>query len=204
MKIKRLETFSTRNQPGATDLDDGRRAGQMSTFNADISAQVFTAGGRTHALGAVPINWTSCWIPSWSQYSSRLLRAGRCAADTGMGPAAGWKAECVRCSEDAAAFPGLRLSMNATRGRGPPGRALRWRSGYRVQGAWAGVQATRTSGWAHEALIPAVRRAIGGDAVLLADGNSCYTPARAIQVGRLLEEYNEGHFEEPCPYWELK
>jgi L-alanine-DL-glutamate epimerase-like enolase superfamily enzyme len=55
-----------------------------------------------------------------------------------------------------------------------------------------------------EALIPAVRKAIGEDAALLADGNSCYTPARAIEVGRLLEQYHVGHFEEPCPYWELE
>jgi L-alanine-DL-glutamate epimerase-like enolase superfamily enzyme len=36
------------------------------------------------------------------------------------------------------------------------------------------------------------------------DGNSGYSPARAIEVGRLLEQYNVGHFEEPCPYWELE
>jgi L-alanine-DL-glutamate epimerase-like enolase superfamily enzyme len=55
-----------------------------------------------------------------------------------------------------------------------------------------------------EALIPAVRKAIGEDVALLADGNSCYTPKRAIEVGRLLEENHAGHFEEPCPYWELE
>ena len=39
---------------------------------------------------------------------------------------------------------------------------------------------------------------------LLVDGNSCYTPARAIEVGQLLHEYGYCHFEEPCPYWELE
>lgn len=53
-------------------------------------------------------------------------------------------------------------------------------------------------------LVPAVRRALGEDATLLVDGNSCYTPAKAIEVGRLLEEYGYVHFEEPCPYWELE
>ena len=37
----------------------------------------------------------------------------------------------------------------------------------------------------------------------LVDGNSCYTPKRAIEVGRLLEAEGIGHFEEPCPYWEF-
>ena len=39
---------------------------------------------------------------------------------------------------------------------------------------------------------------------LLVDGNSAYTPERAIAVGRLLEDYGICHFEEPCPYWELE
>ncbi len=55
-----------------------------------------------------------------------------------------------------------------------------------------------------EELIPTVRRAIGNGVDLLVDGNSCYTPPRAIEVGRLLEEHLYCHFEEPCPYWELE
>jgi len=55
-----------------------------------------------------------------------------------------------------------------------------------------------------EAVIPAVRKALGDDVVLLADANSCYTPGRAIEVGRILEANRYGHFEEPCPYWELE
>ena len=39
-----------------------------------------------------------------------------------------------------------------------------------------------------EALIPAVRRAVGDDVQLLADGNSCYTPPKAIEVGRRMED----------------
>ena len=55
-----------------------------------------------------------------------------------------------------------------------------------------------------EAIVPAVRRALGDDARLLVDANSCYTPARAIAVGRFLQEWGVEHFEEPCPYWELE
>jgi L-alanine-DL-glutamate epimerase-like enolase superfamily enzyme len=50
-----------------------------------------------------------------------------------------------------------------------------------------------------------VRRAIGDDTRLLVDANSCYTPARAIEVGRnVLEPSGVCHLEEPCPYWELE
>ena len=55
-----------------------------------------------------------------------------------------------------------------------------------------------------EVLVPAVRKAIGEEVALLVDGNSCYTPGRAIEVGRILEDNGGCHFEEPCPYWELE
>lgn len=55
-----------------------------------------------------------------------------------------------------------------------------------------------------EEIVPTMRRALGGDAALLVDANSCYSPRRAIEVGRLLEDHGVAHFEEPCPYWELE
>ncbi|MFC0472510.1 mandelate racemase/muconate lactonizing enzyme family protein [Halalkalibacter kiskunsagensis] len=55
-----------------------------------------------------------------------------------------------------------------------------------------------------EEIVPAVRRAIGDDATLLVDANSGYTPEKAIEVGRMLETYHVGHFEEPCPYPEIE
>ncbi len=55
-----------------------------------------------------------------------------------------------------------------------------------------------------EAIVPAVRKALGDDATLLVDANSGYSPARAIEVGRMLEDNGVRHFEEPCPYWELE
>ena len=38
-----------------------------------------------------------------------------------------------------------------------------------------------------EAIVPAIRRALGPKAALLVDANSGFSPARAIEVGRLLE-----------------
>ncbi len=55
-----------------------------------------------------------------------------------------------------------------------------------------------------EAIVPMMRRALGAEAALLVDGNSCYSPARAIAVGRMLEGEGVCHFEEPCPYWEFE
>ena len=41
-------------------------------------------------------------------------------------------------------------------------------------------------------------------ASLLVDANSGFSPARAIEVGRLLADNGIEHFEEPCLYWELE
>ena len=52
--------------------------------------------------------------------------------------------------------------------------------------------------------MPTVRSALAADTSLLVDANSCYTPARAIEVGHMLEQEGVVHLEEPCPYWELE
>jgi L-alanine-DL-glutamate epimerase-like enolase superfamily enzyme len=54
-----------------------------------------------------------------------------------------------------------------------------------------------------EDVIRQVRARVGDDATLLVDANSCYTPAKAIEVGRMLERHRVAHFEEPCPWWKL-
>jgi L-alanine-DL-glutamate epimerase-like enolase superfamily enzyme len=55
-----------------------------------------------------------------------------------------------------------------------------------------------------ETIVPLMRAAMGPDIKLLVDANSCYTPRKAIEVGRLLEANGIQHYEEPCPYWELE
>ena len=55
-----------------------------------------------------------------------------------------------------------------------------------------------------EAIVPAVCEALGDGVDKLVDANSGFSPARAIEVGRMLEANGVGHFEEPCPYWELE
>ena len=53
-----------------------------------------------------------------------------------------------------------------------------------------------------EAIVSEVRRALGAEVDLLVDANGAFSPARAIEIGRLLEAEGICHFEEPCPYWE--
>ena len=55
-----------------------------------------------------------------------------------------------------------------------------------------------------ETLLPTVRQAVGEEIDLLVDGNSGYTPDKAIEIGRVMEDHGYHQFEEPCPYWELE
>jgi L-alanine-DL-glutamate epimerase-like enolase superfamily enzyme len=55
-----------------------------------------------------------------------------------------------------------------------------------------------------ESVVAAVRKALGNGVPLLVDANSGYGPARAIEVGKMLQQQGVVHFEEPCPYWELE
>lgn len=51
-----------------------------------------------------------------------------------------------------------------------------------------------------ETMIPLIRQTFGDEMFLYADANGFYSVDEAIRVGRLLEEYDYGFFEEPVPF----
>ncbi|QDV39280.1 mandelate racemase/muconate lactonizing enzyme family protein [Tautonia plasticadhaerens] len=55
-----------------------------------------------------------------------------------------------------------------------------------------------------ETLIPLVRETFGPEMTLYADANSSYGAEKAIEVGRLMEEYDYGFYEEPCRFDHLE
>lgn len=55
-----------------------------------------------------------------------------------------------------------------------------------------------------EAMIPLVRKTFGDKMALYADSNSFYSVREAIRVGKLLEEYKYGYFEEPVMFDHLE
>jgi L-alanine-DL-glutamate epimerase-like enolase superfamily enzyme len=55
-----------------------------------------------------------------------------------------------------------------------------------------------------ERLIPMVREAFGPEMTIYADSNSSYDVKEAIRVGRLMEQYDYGFFEEPCRFDHLE
>lgn len=55
-----------------------------------------------------------------------------------------------------------------------------------------------------ETLIPLVRETFGDAMTLYADANSSYDVPKAIEIGRLLEKYKYGFYEEPVPFDHLE
>lgn len=51
-----------------------------------------------------------------------------------------------------------------------------------------------------ETIVPLIRKTFGDDMALYADANGFYSAQEAIRVGRLLEEYRYGFFEEPVMF----
>jgi L-alanine-DL-glutamate epimerase-like enolase superfamily enzyme len=218
LKIKSIETFSNAFV-GLVRLrcDDGAEGwGQVSPYNADITALVLHRQVAPHALGqdARDIDALVEAIPEKEhKFPGSYLRRALAGLDTALWDLRGkleGKSVCELLGGRPRPFPVYASSMRRDiTAEDEAARFLRLREefGYEAfkfrvgrecghdQDEWPG----RT-----EAIVPAVRRALGADVALLVDANSCYTPKAAIAVGRMLEDNGVCHFEEPCPYWELE
>ena len=51
-----------------------------------------------------------------------------------------------------------------------------------------------------EKLIPLVRKTFGDQMIISADSNGSYTPAEAIPIGKIMQEYKYAFYEEPVPF----
>lgn len=52
--------------------------------------------------------------------------------------------------------------------------------------------------------VRAIRKAIGDDIELCVDTNGGYDYTSALELGRRLEEFNLGKYEQPVPYWDIE
>ena len=215
MKIVKLETFSTEfvGFVRATTDSGAQGWGQVSTYNADITCEIFHRQIARHALGRDAVDFADTLQligEREHKYPGSYLRRAMTGLDTALWDLRG-KLEGKPVVALLGGAPGkLRAYASSMKRDITPEAeaerflrlrdekgftAFKWRVGAecgRDQDEWPG----RT-----EAVIPVVAKALGDGIDKLVDGNSCYSPARAIAVGRLLEDNGIGHFEEPCPYW---
>ena len=218
MKIKKLETFTTEfvGFVRATSETGAQGWGQVSTYNADITCEVFHRQVARHALGTDALDFADTLKligEREHKYPGSYLRRAMTGLDTALldlrgklegkpvatllggspGKIRAYASSMKRDitpEDEAARFLKLRDAFGFD--------AFKWRVGSecgRDKDEWPG----RT-----EAVVPIVSRALGDGVAKLVDGNSCYSPKRAIEVGKLLEQEGITHFEEPCPYWEFE
>ncbi len=217
MKIQSIETFSTAYVSMVRlRSDDGAEGwGQISPYNADISAAVMHRQIAPHALGAdaADIDALVDLIPEREhKFPGSYLRRALAGLDTALwdlrGKLAG-KSVCELLGGEPRPFPVYGSSMR--RDITPSDEAerlarLRDACGYEAFKIRVGKECGHDQDeWPgrSEAVVATVRAALGEEVSLLVDANSCYTPRKAIEVGRMLEDNGVCHFEEPCPYWEI-
>jgi L-alanine-DL-glutamate epimerase-like enolase superfamily enzyme len=218
LKIQSIETFVHGNL-GFTRVatDDGSEGwGQVSNYDPDISATILHRKIARYGLGRDPADLEDI-VDRAIEGNYKYPWSFVCRATTGLETAV-WdllgkrqgKSVCELLGGKPRMLPVYGSSMSRTITPAQEAeRVARLRSekgfnAFKIRvGKAAGRDQDQWPGRTEE-IIPAVRKAVGDDVALLADANSCYTPPKAIEVGRLLEQYGYIHYEEPCPFWELE
>lgn len=218
MRIKSIETYATAfvGFVRVTDEAGHEGWGQVANYHADITALVLHRQVAPWTLGqdALDIETLVTSIPEREhKFPGSYLYRALAGLDTALWDLRGkleGKSVCELLGGKPRFFPVYASSMR--RDITPEQEAerflrLRDAFGYKAfkfrigkecghdEDEWPG----RT-----ETIVPTMRKAMGPDVKLLVDANSGYTPAKATEIGRLLELNGICHFEEPCPYWELE
>jgi len=218
MKIRSIESFTKSYLCLVRVRTDSDTAGwgQLAPYNADISAQVLHRQIAPFALGENPLELEAIsdqFIDQTHKFPGSYACRAMAGLDTALWDLKGKlenKSVCELLGGKPRPCPVYGSSMRrdiAPEDESDRLAKLRDDFGYRAFKIRIGKQCGHDQDeWfgRTETLIPRVREVLGDDIALLVDANSCYTPAKAIQVGRMLEAHGYCHFEEPCPYWEIE
>ena len=218
MKIVSVESYGNQNVAlvRVTTEDGTEGWGQVAPYHADVTIHVLHRQVAPHALGrdALDIDALVDGVPELEHkfHGSHLYRA-LAGLDTALWDLRGkleGKSVCELLGGERRDLRAYASSMR--RDITPEAEAerlvqMRDEHGFdafkiRI-GKECGHDEDEWPGRTKEVVLQ-VRRALGDAVSLLVDANSCYTPARAIEVGRMLEDHGVSHFEEPCPHWELE
>ncbi len=216
MKIQKIETWTNEFVCFVkVTTDDGNQGwGQVAPYNADITATVLHRMVSPYIIGLDAQNidaLTELVTEKEHKFPGSFLRRALSGVDTALwdihGKLAG-KPVCELIGGTAGSVRAYASSMK--RDITPDDEATRLKQlrddfgfdafKFRIA-AECGHDIDEWPGRT-EAIVPTIRNALGSDVSLLVDANSGYSPARAIEVGRLLQDNGISHFEEPCPYWE--
>ena len=215
MKITRIETFDTKyvGFVRITAEDGSIGWGQVSTYNSDITCQVLHRQVARWVLNRDTSDLDDLLdlvTEREHKFPGSYLRRAMAGFDTAVWDLRGRQAG-KSVAELLGGTPGpiRAYASSMKRDITPTDEAdrmkrLRDRHGFDAFKVRAGAEVGRNRDeWPGrtEEIITTMHR---DTATLLIDANSCYSPDRAIEIGRMLEQNGFSHFEEPCPYWELE
>ena len=190
--------------------------GQTSTYNADITAQVLHRQVAPWVLGQ-PADDIGFLIDRVEAKEHKFPGSYRCRANAGIDTAL-WDLQGKALQKPVVELLGgkpkeLRAyASSMKRDITPQNEAKRFvklRDEYGFDafkwrvGAECGNDVDEWPGRTEE-VAPVVSKALGDGVSKLVDGNSGFSPKRAIEVGKMLQSVGISHFEEPCKYWELE
>jgi L-alanine-DL-glutamate epimerase-like enolase superfamily enzyme len=221
MELARVETFATETvafvRAHTTDGDVG--LGQVAPYNADITAEVFHRQVAPHALGR-EVEDFGALADETIEAEYKFPWSYVCRATTGLETAL-WDLRGKRQGEPVVSLLGGEPTSLPVYGSSmqrdieperEAERLARFRDergveAFKIRTGASDARGSDAESWPGRTaeLVPAVRDAVGDDVDLFIDGNSSYTPGRAVEIGKeILAPNDVSLFEEPCPYWELE
>lgn len=218
MKIRKIETFCDPfvGFVRVTAQDGAEGWGQVSPYNADITSTILHRQVAPWSLGQDALEIDPLMdriVEREHKFPGSYLRRAMAGVDTALWDLRG-KVEGKSVCELLGGTPGpLRAYASSMKrditAKDEAARFVRLRDEHGFDafkfriGAECGHDVDEWPGRTEE-IIPAIHAAMGDGIDLLVDANSGFSPKRAIEVGRMLEHNGVGHYEEPCPYWELE
>ena len=220
MKIKKLETFSNEYLgfvKVTTDTND-IGWGQVSTYNADITTQIFHRQVAPWSIGLELdedkpnfFDHLQLILEREHKYPGSYLLRALSGLDTALWDLYGKLKEKPVASLIGGAPKKIRVYGSSMRRDIKPEdeskRLCRLRDDYGFSafkyrvGSECGRDIDEWEGRSEE-IVKLLSHDLGSDVEKLVDGNSCFSPVKAIELGKFLEDHDVCHFEEPCPYWE--
>ena len=216
MKIKKLETFTKPYVSFVkTTLDDGSQGfGQMSTYHADITAQIFH---KQVAPWVLDKSWedfndiANLVLEKEHKFPGSYVLRAIAGLDTSLWDLKG-KLENKPVTELIGGNTGSLKVYGSSMKRdiSAMDEANRFKKLFQEKGIDAfkfriGAECGRgLDEWdgRTEDIVKTINKSLDSSVIKLVDANSCFSSSQAIEIGKLLEDNNVTHFEEPCPYWE--
>ncbi len=216
MKLSKIETFTNEFVCFVkVTTDDGHTGwGQVAPYYADITATVLHRMVAPHVLGMDALDIDAIVdlaVEREHKFPGSFLRRAIGGIDTALWDMRG-KLESRSVCELLGGTPGDVRAYASSMKRditeeNEAARFLKLRDQYGFDafkfrvGAECGHDVDEWPGRS-ESIVKTIRSALGPEPALLVDGNSGFSPARAIELGQHLQDNGISHFEEPCPYWE--